>query len=292
MRQAADGGRVLGGHAPIGSDKLAAVALPPPTPSSTCLVTGASSGIGADIARELARRGHGVTLVARREDRLAELAETLQREHGVRTETIGCDVGDTAAREQMIAELDRRELTVDVLVNNAGYGSGGRFQDLDPASEVEMVRVNVDAPHALCAVYVPRMIERGRGAILNVASVVAFQPLPRQATYCATKAFVLSFTEALHADLHGTGVTATALCPGATKTEFFQTGGMGKDEQGIPSFALMDSAEVARTGVEAMVKGQRSVVPGLFNTVTAVSGRMTPRNVLLPLLRRVYPVGK
>ena len=136
------------------------------------------------------------------------------------------------------------------------------------------------------------MVGRGRGAILNVASVVAFQPLPRQATYSATKAFVLSFTEALHADLKGTGVTATALCPGTTRTEFFEVGGMEADAANAPEFAMMDSPEVARAGVDAMAKGRRSVVPGAFNQVAAVSGRLTPRRLLLPLLERVYPVGK
>jgi short-subunit dehydrogenase len=144
----------------------------------------------------------------------------------------------------------------------------------------------------MCAHFVPEMVGRGRGAILNVASTVAFQPLPRQATYAATKAFVLSFTEALHADLHGTGVTATALCPGVTRTEFFDVGGMSEELAGAPEFAVMDSPEVARLGVEGMDKGKRVVIPGAVNQVGAVSGRMTPRSLLVPFLRRVYPVGK
>lgn len=268
------------------------MALPAPSSSTTCLVTGASSGIGADIARELARRGHGVTLVARREERLRELAEEVSGAHGIRAEIIAADVGEQAERERVRSEVAGHGLTVDALVNNAGFGTGGRFQDLDLDRERAMVQLNVVALHSLCADYVPEMIDRGRGAILNVASTVAFQPLPRQATYAATKAFVLSFTEALHADLHGTGVTAGALCPGATRTEFFEVGDMEDEAAGAPDFAIMDSSEVARVGVEAMASGRRVAIPGAFNRVSAVSGRLTPRSLLVPLLRRVYPVGK
>lgn len=266
--------------------------LPVPSSSTTCVITGSSSGIGAEIARELARRGHGVTLVARREERLRDLADELSGAHGIRAEIVAADVAEPDGRASIFSALSDRGLTADVVANNAGYGSGGSFQDLDMESEEKMVRLNVDALHSMCAHFVPEMVGRGRGAILNVASTVAFQPLPRQATYAATKAFVLSFTEALHADLHGTGVTATALCPGVTRTEFFDVGGMSEELAGAPDFAVMDSPEVARLGVEGMDKGKRVVIPGAVNQVGAVSGRMTPRSLLVPFLRRVYPVGK
>ena len=174
------------------------MALPAASPSSTCLVTGASSGIGADIARELAERGHGVTLTARREDRLQALAEELA-DKGVRAEAIACDVTDPDSRAKLIAAIAERGLDVEVLVNNAGYGSGGLFQQLDGESEVRMVRTNCEAIIAFCAEYVPQMVERGRGAVLNVGSTAGFQPLPRQATYSGTKAFVNTFSEALSA---------------------------------------------------------------------------------------------
>ena len=266
------------------------MALPPPSPSSTCLVTGASSGIGTEIARELAERGHGVTLVARREDRLRELAEELSAEHGVRAETVGCDLGDHAQREHLFKEVEDRGLAVDVLVNNAGFGTGGRFQRLDLDRELQLVRLNVEAVVHLCGVFSPKMIDRGAGAILNVASTVAFQPLPRQATYSASKAFVLNFSQALKADLHGTGVTVTALCPGLTETEFFEVGGMTEEAGNAPSFALMSAADTARAGVRGLEKGRMTVVPGPFNVATAVGGQFTPRSVLVPLLRRTYPV--
>ena len=162
------------------------MALPPPSETSTCLVTGASSGIGADIARELAKRGHGVTLVARREERLRDLAKELEV-YGVRAEVVACDVTDPDARERMAEEIAERGLDVEVLVNNAGFGSGGLFWELDIEAEVRMVRTNCEAIVALCGRYVPEMVKRGRGAILNVASSAGFQPLPRQATYSASK---------------------------------------------------------------------------------------------------------
>src|SRR3954470_1053795 len=162
------------------------MALPPPSPDSTALVTGASSGIGADIARSLASRGHGTVLVARRTERLEELAEELGSRHGVRAETLACDLGDAAARELLAAQIEELGLTVEVLVNNAGFGSGGLFHELEKERELEMVRLNVEAVVALCGEYVPRMAGRGRGAVLNVASTAAFQPLSRQATYSAS----------------------------------------------------------------------------------------------------------
>src|SRR5918992_1982097 len=221
------------------------MALPPPDFHSTCLVTGASSGIGADAARSLARRGQGVTLVARRAERLEELAQELRSEHGVRVELLECDLGDAKSRERMLGGLTQLAVNVEVLVNNAGFGSGGRFHELDAEREVEMVRLNVEAVVDLCARFVPEMVRRGRGAGLNLASMAAFQPLPRQATYAATKAFVLSFTDALHADLAGTGVTATALCPGPVRTEFADSAGISTEAESVPDIMWADSPDVA-----------------------------------------------
>jgi short-subunit dehydrogenase len=267
------------------------MALPPPSPSSTCLVTGASSGIGEEIARELARRGHGVTLVARREDRLDDLAGELDSDNNVRVETVASDVADESARSQMISEIERRGLTVEVLINNAGYGSAGLFHELEGEKEVGMVQVNVEAVVALCAEYAPKMVGRGRGAILNVASTAAFQPLPRQATYSASKAFVLTFTEALHTDLSGTGVVATALCPGPVETEFEEVAGMDMFDK-LPSFAMLSAEETAEAAVDALDKGKRAVIPKLTNQATAFSGRFVPRSLLLPLMRRAYLAQK
>jgi short-subunit dehydrogenase len=268
------------------------MALPPPASGSTCLVTGASSGIGAEVARALARRGHGVTLVARREDRLEALAEELREQHGVRVETLACDVASDRSRRRMLARLGELGLDVEVLVNNAGFGTAGRFQSLDPEREAEMVRLNCEAVVALCGRFVPDMVRRGQGAVLNVASTAAFQPLPRQATYAGTKAFVLAFTEALHADLGGTGVAATALCPGPVKTEFAEVAGMDDAADGLPSVFWTDAADVAEEGVAGLERDKRLVVPGRLNRAGAMGGQHVPRGLLLRFASRVTPVGR
>jgi short-subunit dehydrogenase len=267
------------------------VALPPPSSSSTCLVTGASSGIGAEIARELARRGHGVTLVARREDRLRVLGDELAGEHGIRAEVVDCDLADAAARERLVAAVASRGLEVEVLVNNAGFGSGGVFKELDLAREIEMVRTNVEAVVALCGAYVPSMAERRRGAILNLASIAGFQPIPRQATYAATKAAVLSFSDSLHVELRPCGVTVTSLCPGPVPTEFSDVAGLDEEVmERLPSFLTMSAEEIAAAGVRGLERGRRTVTPGPVNTVSAMAGQFSPRALQLAVMDRFYPV--
>ncbi len=268
------------------------MALPPPSAGSTALVTGASSGIGADIARSLAGRGHGAVLVARRTERLEDLAEELRTQHDVRAETLACDLADSAARERLAGQIGELGLTVEVLVNNAGFGSGGLFHELDQGRELEMVRLNVEAVVALCGELVPRMVERGRGAVLNVASTAAFQPLPRQATYSASKAFVLAFTDALHADLQGSGVTATSLCPGPVKTEFASSAGIDEAASGLPEMFWTDSADVAEEAVKGLERGRRVVVPGRLNQASALGGQHVPRGLFLRFGSRVTPVGR
>jgi short-subunit dehydrogenase len=267
------------------------VALPPASPTTTCLVTGASSGIGADIARELAKRGLGVTLVARREDRLRELAGELEAT-GVRVEVIAADVADPDARAKMVDTINRAGLDVEVLINNAGYGSGGSFVELSAESEVAMVRVNCEAVVALTREYLPKMIERGRGAVLNTGSTAGEQPLPRQATYSATKAFVNTFSDALHAETHGTGVTVTSLRPGPVKTEFGDVAGISESLFAAPDFTMVSSEDVAKAAVDGLEHGKRTVAPGVAAKFATIAGRLTPRTVLIPTLRRRYPVGK
>ena len=189
------------------------MALPPPTNGSTILVTGASAGIGAELARGLAARGYGVTLVARREERLRALADEL----GSGAEVAPCDLADAAARGALVAGLERQ---VTGVCNNAGFGSVGRFAELDAERELRLVRVNVEAVVELTRAFLPGMLEAGAGAVLNVASIAAYQPLPGFAAYAASKAFVQSFSEAVHEELAGTGVSVTCLSPGFTHTEF------------------------------------------------------------------------
>lgn len=266
------------------------MSLPPPGPDSTALITGASSGIGADIARELARRGHGVTLVARREERLRDLAGELASAHGIRAEVLGCDLTAESARSTLMGQIAGLGLEVDVLVNNAGFGTAGKFWELDPADELRMLRTNCEAVLALTHAVLPGMVERRRGAILQVASSAGFQPIPRQATYAATKAFVLSLSEALHTELKPCGITVTALCPGPVRTEFMEVADMEEAASTAPSFVWVDSDECAADAVRGLERGKRVVVPNALVRMTTVAGQHTPRSVLLRAMDRFYPV--
>lgn len=239
----------------------------------------------------MARRGYGLTLVARRRERLEELAQELAGQHGGRVEAIDCDVGDPDARDALQAELERRELTVEVLCNNAGFGSGQPFVRLEREREVQMLRVNCEAVVDLCGRYVPAMVQRGRGAVLNVASTAAFQPLPGQSTYAASKAMVLSFTEALHQELRHSGVAVTALCPGPVKTEFVSVAGIEAADS-TPSFLWAGAEDVAMAAVEGLERGERVVIPGAINEMGALVGRFSPRGLFLRAAGRFYPVGR
>jgi len=262
------------------------MAIPPPSPSSTCVVTGASSGIGAEFARQLAARGHGVFLVARREDRLRELASEIEREHGVRAEFAAVDLADAADRRNLPGLVSRRELDVAVLVNNAGFTTVGDVH-LNPDRQLGMVNVNVEALVDLTAQWLPGMVDRGAGAVVNVASTASFQPIPAQAVYAATKAFVRSFSEAVWAEVRGTGVTVTALCPGPVATEFVEAGGFKNQSPG-PSFIFSSAADVARAGIEGADKGKRVVIPGIGNRVQATLGQVTPHSIMLGPVSGLY----
>jgi len=267
------------------------VALPKPSADTTCLITGASSGIGADIARGLARRGYGVTLVARRRAPLIELAREISADHGVGVEVIVADVSDGQERKRTLAEVRERGQRVSILVNNAGFGSGGSFTELDLAREVSMVQTNVEAIVELCGACLPDMRQRGAGAVLNLASLIAFQPVPFQATYGASKAFVLSFSEALHEELRGSGVSVTAVCPGPVRTGFGEAGGFGGADDRIPGVLWLSAEQVAVAALQGLERGERVVVPGAVNRIASLYGQHLPRSVLLPLVRRFWPVG-
>ncbi len=203
--------------------------LPAPNPDRTCLVTGASSGIGVEIAGLLAARGLNVTLVARTQSKLEELADTLTVRHGVRAEVLAADLTDTASRSALPGRLEELGLTVNVLVNNAGFSTLGPVYRADPDREIAMVRTDVEAVVHLCTLFTPGMVERRSGCILNVASTAAFQPIPGQAGYGASKAFVLSYSHAIREELRPHGVTVTALCPGPVETGFAEAAGITPD---------------------------------------------------------------
>jgi short-subunit dehydrogenase len=261
--------------------------LPPPGPGSTSVITGASSGIGTEFARQLAAKGYGVFLVARREDRLRELAAEIERDHGVRVELLPCDLADTAAVEALPDKVRERGLDVEILVNNAGFTTVGDVH-ANPNRQLGMVRVNCEALVALTSAFLPAMVERGRGAVINVASTASFQPIPAQAVYAATKAFVRSFSEAVSSEVRGSGVTVTALCPGPVATEFVEAGGFKKSTDEMPSFLFSSAEDVAKAGIEGVQRGKRVVIPGLGNRITATAGVYTPNSLLLGPLASVY----
>ena len=270
------------------------MALPAPAPDCTAVVTGASSGIGAELAKVLAARGFGVTLVARREDRLRALADELGANHGVKTEVIAADLTDPASRERVLTEIGERGLTPDVLINNAGFSTTGAVHASDPTKEIAMIRTDVEAVAHLCSLFLPGMVSRGRGAVLNVASTAAFQPLPGQAAYGASKAFVESYSRAVRAELRGTGVMCTVLCPGPVETEFAVTAGFDEQEalNSLPKFMWVSAADVAATAIKGLDKGKAVVIPGFSNRAAARIALNTPRSILPPMLAKQHPALK
>jgi hypothetical protein len=265
--------------------------LPPPDPDHTCLVTGASSGIGAELARELARRRLGVTLVARRPAPLTELAAELAHDYGIRTETVVADLTEPEERAGLVDVLAERGLVLDVLVNNAGFSTSGPVAAADRRRELALVRTDVEAVVDLCTLFVPGLVERGRGAVLNVASTAAFQPIPGQAAYAAAKAFVLSYSEALGGELRSHGITVTALCPGPVATDFMATAGMSDQEfeSLLPKWMWLSAAQVAAQAVEGAARGKAVVIPGAANAVSAYGARFSPHRLIVPLLARQHP---
>jgi uncharacterized protein len=250
-----------------------------PTRRPLALVTGASSGIGLETARELAARGHDLVLVARSEARLATLAAELATQHRAQAHVIALDLAQPGAADRLADDINRRGLQVDVLVNNAGFGLFGRHVDTVLASEQQMIDVNITALTRLTKRLLPAMAARGHGRILNVASTAAFQPGPYMAVYYATKAYVLSYSEALAEELAGSGVSVTALCPGPTASGFQDAAAMQSSAL-VKGKRLPSAAEVAAYGVRSLLAGRRVAVPGLMNRLMVQSVRFTPRRLV------------
>jgi len=246
------------------------------SPRPLALVTGASSGIGASLARELARDGHDLILAARRVEPMRLLAEELKAD-GANSTIIAADLGKPGAAAALAEDIRTRGLAVDVLVNAAGLGANGRFDESDPDRVGEMLQVNVVALTELTRMLLPGMVTRRRGQVMLLASTAAFQPGPQMAVYCASKAYVLSFGEAIAYELRDSGVAVTTLCPGATDTEFAQLA----DVAGSALFQssvlpVMNAKDVARIGYQSLKAGRRVVVTGLLNRIMAISGRLSP----------------
>jgi len=260
------------------------MALPTPEDGFTALITGASSGIGEALARELAGRGHGATLVARSEEKLRALADELSSKHGVLAEAIACDVTDPTARDRLAAAVEAAGLRVSVLANNAGFGTYESFVKIDRERLLEETRVNGEAVVDLTARYLPGMVARGAGAVLITASTAAFQPLPGNALYAGLKSFALTFAEALHHEVKGDGVTVTALCPGPVKSGFQDASGAHDFASGLPKPLWRTPEQVAAAGVRGLEQGRRVVVPGAPNRALAAIGRFSPRPVVLRVM--------
>jgi short-subunit dehydrogenase len=245
----------------------------------TALITGASSGIGLELARIFARESYRVVLVARNEKRLLEIAQELRP---AEAQVIAMDLSLPGAAEEIHAKIPK----VDVLANNAGFGVFGKFVEKGLAEELNMMQLNMTALVILTRLYLPSMIATGSGKIMNVASTAAFQPGPLMAIYFATKAFVLSFSEAIANELEGTGVTVTALCPGPTTSDFQERAQM-QNSGLVKGRKMMDARTVAEAGYRALMAGKRIEIPGLANKLLIQSLRLSPRSIVTKMVRRM-----
>ena len=244
---------------------------------TTALITGASAGLGVEFAHALAARGHDLILTARRADRLESLAADLRERHGVAVTVIPADLGQPGAAQGLIDAIGKRDLAVHILINNAGFGENGPFVDQSPERQNAMLDLNCRAVMELCRLVLPGMVQMRSGKILNVASTAAFLPGPWMALYYATKAFVLSLSEALHEEVRGSGVTVTALCPGPVRTEFFEAAGM--ESNAMFDRIASDAKSVVLAGLAALDAGDAMRIPGWSNRVAAFSARLAPRGL-------------
>jgi short-subunit dehydrogenase len=248
----------------------------------TVLITGASSGIGEELADNFARGGFNLVLVARSEDKLRDLAQRLEKETKAQVWVEAADLATTGAAKRLATTLTRQGIEIDILVNCAGVLEHGNFVDMTPATHRGVIDLNISGLTNMLSHFLPPMVARGRGRILNVASIAAFQPVPSLATYAATKAYVLSLSESLSEELAGTGVSITALCPGITATNMVS---IAQEKSGfsVPGFVVGDVKDVAAQGYRACIKGEVIRVPGTINLAATVTGRATPKW----LLRRI-----
>ncbi|WP_293910828.1 SDR family oxidoreductase [Deinococcus sp.] len=255
----------------------------------TALITGASGGLGEEMARQLAPRGIHLLLVARREDKLQALAAELAEKHGIQTGVMALDLADPGAAAELEREAEFRRIDIDFLINNAGYGLYGEFAHSDRTEQLDMLQLNIVTLTELTHRFLPGMLSRGRGRIMNVASTAAFLPGPLMATYYASKAFVLSFSEGLAEELRGSGVAVTALCPGPVETGFQDRASLGESVMlsGPSRFSVLSAQDVARQGLEAMMRGDAVCIPGGVNRAQLLMTKLMPRKYLPRLIHNV-----
>ncbi len=249
------------------------------------LVTGASSGIGLALAREIAANGHDVVLTARNRDALEAAAGAIEGKYGVRADVIALDLRNPDAADQLYQTISNQKLEIGILVNNAGFGLGGEFLETDLQREVEMIQVNVIAVTQLTKLFAAGMVRRRSGRVMNVASTAAFQPGPLMAVYYATKAYVLSFSQAVAEELRDTGVTVTALCPGATATAFADTAEISNSRL-FTRLGVDDAESVAVYGYKSMMRGERVAIPRLRDKIMVQAERLAPRALVTRLVRQ------
>jgi len=254
--------------------------------NQTALITGASTGLGAEFARLFARDKYNLVLVARTGPKLAELADELRQEHGITVKTIPLDLGLPQASQNLFEETQRAGIDVDVLVNNAGYGRSGNFADIPLEESYGQIQLNITALTLLTRLYLGPMLERRSGSIMNVASTAAFQPGPLMAVYYATKAYVLSFSEALANELRKTDIRVTCFCPGATLTEFHKRA-QTENARLFKQLAPMDAKTVAEDGYRALMTGKTVAISGFKNWLVAESVRFAPRKMVTAISRWV-----
>ena len=257
----------------------------PTADRTTALITGASFGIGMELARIFAREGYDLVLVARSADKLRQLASEFEKAHGSRSLILATDLTEPGAPAYVLDQTTRADIQVDVLVNNAGFRQYGMFAENDLEECLRQIQLNVTTLTHLTRLYLPAMIERKSGRILNVASTAAFQPGPLMAVYYATKAYVLHFSEAIANELQGTGVTVTCLCPGPTATEFQERANIAGIR--LTRSGRMDARTVAEDGCRAMMAGKPTVISGFRNWLLAQSVRFSPRRMVTAIARKI-----
>lgn len=253
--------------------------------TQTALITGASNGIGRELAVLCAKDKHDLVLVARSENKLNQLAKELNKKYGVQVKVIAKDLQKMDAIQEVYEATDAENIEVDILINNAGFGLFGEFLNTEREDELNMIDLNIKSLTYLTKLYLPSMVKRKRGKVMNVASTAAFQPGPLMAVYYATKAYVLSFSEALENELKGTGVSVTALCPGATETGFSNRANL--EESKLFKSGVMDVETVSNIGYRGMMKGQSLVIPGFQNRMLTCLVRFLPRKIVPSIVRRV-----